>query len=330
MLPLVRTLQFHWPRTRLTWIIGRLEHSLVGDIPGIEFIIFDKDRRWRALADLRRALHGRRFDILLHMQLSLRASLASLLVKADLRLGFDRARAKDLQWLFTNARIAPRSREHVVESFFGFTDAIGIDERIWRWEIPIPEEARRFAAECLPGDRPTLVISPCSSMSYRNWSAEGYAAVADHAARRHGMRVVLTGGPSAIERGYGDAILRAASLPIVDLIGRTTLKQLLAVIERATAVVAPDSGPAHLATAVGRPVIGLYAATNPDRARPYLSAAYVVDRYPEAVRAKYGRGPDEVPWGSRVREPGTMERIGAGEVIAMLDKLMSDSKGVRQ
>jgi heptosyltransferase I len=120
VLPVVRTLQARWPETRITWIIGKLEHSLVGDIPGIEFIIFDKQRRWRAYRDLHHVLRGRRFDVLLHMQMSLRASLASLLVRADVRLGFDQARAKDLQWLFTNARISSPPRQHVVDSFFAF------------------------------------------------------------------------------------------------------------------------------------------------------------------------------------------------------------------
>jgi len=321
-LPIVRTLQAAWPNTRLTWIIGRTEYGLVYDIPGIEFITFDKSKRWRSYAGIRRALRGRRFDVLLHMQMSLRASIASLAVAADVRLGFDRERAKDLQWLFTNARIAPGGRQHVIDSFFGFTEALGIAEHVLRWDIPVPEAARAFAAQALPGDRPTLVISPCSSMAYRNWNAAGYAAVADHAAEHHGMRVVLSGGPSAIEADYARAIAAAARAPLVDLVGRTDLKQLLAVLGRADAVVAPDAGPAHLATAVGTPVVGLYAATNPDRARPYLSAEWVVDRYPEAVQAKYGKLVEELPWGTRVRDPGTMDRIEAADVIAKLDALL--------
>ena len=275
-LPVVRTIQEHWPETELTWVIGRLEHSLVGDIPGVEFIIFDKAKRWGAFRDVRRALAGRHFDVLLHMQMSLRASLASLFIKADVRLGFDRNRAKDLQWLFTNARIAPRARQHVIDSFFGFTEALGIEGHTLRWDIPIPHKARQFAAEKMgkEDDRPVLVISPCSSMDYRNWTAEGYAAVADHAIEAHGMRVILTGGPRAIEREYGEAITARMRNQPNNLIGRTGLKELLAILERAAVIIAPDSGPAHLGTAVGTPVIGLYAATNPDRARPFLSERF--------------------------------------------------------
>jgi len=320
-LPLMRTLQRHWPQTRLTWIIGRAEHALVGDIPGIEFIIFDKARRWRAFADLRRALRGRRFDVLLHMQTALRASLASLAVNADVRLGFDRARAKDLQWLFTNARIAPHPRQHVLESFFGFAEALGITERELRWDIPVPAEAEHFADETLPSG-PFIVISPCASKAYRNWNAAGYAAVGDWAAA-HGLQVVLCGGPSALEREYGERITAEMAQPPLNLIGRTTLKGLVAVLARARAVVAPDAGPAHLATAVGTPVVGLYAATNPDRARPYLSAAYVVNRYPEAVQGRYGKIPEALPWGIRVREPGTMDRIEVADVVGKLEAVIA-------
>jgi heptosyltransferase I len=326
-LPILRTLQAAWPSTRITWIIGKTEYALVSDIPGVDFIIFDKTRRWRAFVDLHRALKGRRFDVLLHMQMSLRASLASLLVRAEVRLGFDRARAGDMQWLFTNHKIAPQQNQHVIDSFFGFTEALGISERTLRWDIPIPEAARQFADQALPRE-PFLVISPCSSMAYRNWTSAGYAAVAEYAITQHGLKVVLCGGNSRLERLYGAEIAArldsaGCSGALTNLIGRTSLKQLLAVLARARALLSPDAGPAHLATAVGTPVIGLYACTNPDRARPYLSAAYTVSRYPEAVQAKYGKLPEQLPWGVRVRDAGTMERIRVEDVTGVLDRLMS-------
>jgi heptosyltransferase I len=322
-LPIVRTIQAHWPETKLTWIIGKLEHTLVGDIPGIEFIIFDKAKRWRAFRELKGELNGRHFDLLLHMQMSLRASLISTLVNAEIKLGFDRQRARDMQWLFTNRKIAPKQRQHVIDSLFGFSEALGINERVLRWDIPIPDAAHQYAEQQLGYGKSTLVISPCSSMAYRNWSVEGYAAVADYAVDNYGMQVVLTGGPSKTELGYGEAITRLMRHAPVNLIGQTDLKQLLAILQRARCVIAPDSGPAHLATAVATPVIGLYACTNPERARPYLSAEYVVNRYPEAIREKYGKLPDQLAWGVRVRDPGTMERITVEDVTKMLDRIIN-------
>ena len=305
------------------WIIGKLEYELVKDIDGIEFLIFDKRQGLAGYRQLHRQLKPLRFDALLHMQMSLRASMIAMMVNTPIKLGFDRQRAKDLQWLFTNHNIAYQPKQHVIDSFFGFSEALGIKEKIYRWDIPIPDSARQFAATQVAMDKPLLVISPCSSMAYRNWTTEGYARVADYAHHQYQMQVVLTGGPSTIEKEYGAAICNSTQIPITNLIGQTDLKQLLAILEKAKVVISPDAGPAHLATAVGTPVIGLYATTNPERARPYLSSDYVVNRYPEAVHAKYGKAIDEVPWGIRVRDAGTMERISVHDVTAMLDKLFT-------
>jgi heptosyltransferase I len=325
-LPILRTIQTAWPETQITWIIGKREHALVGDIPGVDFIIFDKSRRWAAYADLRRALRGRRFDVLLHMQMSLRASLASLLVKADIRLGFDRARAGDMQWLFTNQKIAAHKNQHVLDSFFGFTEALGIESRDLRWDVPIPETAHSWAKAHLPQTR-FLALSPCSSMAYRNWNSAGYAAVAEYAIKHHGLKVVLCGGSSALERQYGAEIharLDSAGCAdsMLNLIGETDLKQLLAVLQQASCLLSPDAGPAHLATAVDTPVIGLYACTNPERAGPYLSNEFIVNRYPEAVEAAYAKLPGQLPWGIRVKDPGAMERIRVDDVTRILDRLL--------
>ena len=325
-LPVVRTLQDAWPKTRITWVIGKLEASLVGDIPGIEFIIFDKSQGLGAQFALRRALKGRRFNLLLHMQMSLRASMASLAVKAPIRLGFDKERAHDFQWLFTNKRIWYKPRQHVMDSLFGFSEALGLEARSLRWDIPVPAEAQAFARERIPDGRPTLLISPCANPRFRNWRSwrpEYYAALAEHAATKHGMQVLVTGGPSEIERAYGERITALAKVPVADLVGRTSLKQLLALLGRATVLVSPDSGPVHMATAAGTPVIGLYATTNPDRAGPYLSQRWRVDRYPEALNKFDGQTPEVAPWGTRVRNPEAMECIRVEDVTGKLDELMA-------
>lgn len=323
-LPVVRTLQAAWPRTRITWIVGKLEAGLVGDIPDIEFITFDKSQN--PYLQTRRALKGRRFDLLLHMQMSLRASIASLAVRAPLRLGFDRERAHDFQWLFTNRRIPHRERQHVMDSLFGFAEALGLQQRALRWDIPLPAEAQAFAAERIPAGKATLVISPCANPRFRNWRSwqpEYYAAVAEHAVAKHGMQVLITGGPSAIERAYGERIAALAKAPVTDLVGKTSLKQLLALLARATVLVSPDSGPVHMATAAGTPVIGLYATTNPDRAGPYLSQRWRVNRYPDALRKFDGLTPETAPWGTRVRDPKAMDCISVADVTGKLDELMA-------
>jgi len=322
VVPVVRTLQQAWPRTQLTWIIGRTEARLMTLLDGVEFITVDKRAGLAARHEIRSRLKGRRFDALLHMQLSLRASLISRLVRARVRLGFDRARARELQWLFTNAQVTPRSREHVLDSFFGFLEAMGIRDRVLRWDLPIPPEAQDYAQRLIPDGRPTLVISPCSSHPLRNWRADRYAALADHAAERHGMQVILTGGPSALERDTGAAIERAARTSVINQIGGDTLPGLLALISRARALVTPDSGPAHMATMVGTPVIGLYAATNPQRSGPYLSRQWCIDAYGEAARRFRKCAPEALPWTEKIEEPGVMDLISVAQVIGRLDELL--------
>jgi heptosyltransferase I len=319
VVPMIRTLQAHWPQTRLTWILGKLENRLVGDIPGVECLVFDKAQGWRGLRALRSQLRGRRFDVLLHLQVALRANLISCLVRAPLRIGYDRARSKDLHGLFINRRIAARSGEHVLDAMASFLEPLGLKQTQVRWDIPIPAQAEDFAAAHLPGNEPTLLVSPCSTHTVRNWQPQRYAAVMDYAATQLGWRVALCGGPSKYERSFGDAIVEKAKKSPIDLIGKDTLKQFLALARRATLVLTPDSGPMHMANAVGVPVLGLHAASNPQRSGPYSDRRWCVDRYDAAARKFRGKPASELAWGTKLEYPGVMDLIQVDDVVERLD-----------
>ena len=320
----LRAFQSAWPQTRFTWIIGKLEAKLMTAIlPEIEFITFDKSATLKELLRLRGSLSARRFDLLLDMQLSFRASLAASQICAPIKLGFDRERARELQWWFTNARIAPATAEHVLDSFLGFARACGVDPAAPRWDIELPPDALEYARGIATAERPTLLISPCSSHTARNWSAARYAAVADYAANAHRMRVVLVGGRSAVESQMGLSIAAAARVAVVDQIGKDTLPQLLGLLSQSTVLLSPDSGPAHMATMVGLPVIGLYAATNPARAGPYFSRHWCVDKYDAAARKFLGKPAAQIPWTTKIERSGVMDLIGVSEVTAKLDALMA-------
>jgi heptosyltransferase I len=324
VVPLLRTMQDAWPKTRFSWVIGKLEAKLMGLIPDVELITVDKGAGLSAYGRLRTEMQRRGgFDLLLHLQLSIRASGAAALIPAPVKLGFDKARAREMQWLFTNRRIEPRPREHVLDSFLGFADALGVPRRPPRWDIPLPPDALAYAQVQIPDSQPTLVISACSSHELRNWMPERYAAVADYAADKHGMRVILCGGPSATERAMAEAIVKHARTPLVNQVAKDTLPQLLALLGRATALLTPDSGPAHMATMVGTPVIGLYAATNPERSGPYLSRRWCVDAYDEAARKFLGKPASELPWTTKIEKPGVMELIGVVQVATKLDQLLA-------
>jgi heptosyltransferase I len=312
VVPLLRRLQDAWPRTRFTWVIGKLEAKLMSVIPDVELITVDKAAGLSAFTRLRTEMKRRgAFDLLLHLQLSMRASATAACIPAPIKLGFDRPRARELQWLFTNRRIAERSREHVLDSFMGFAD-------------PLPPAALAYAQQLIPSSKkdaqPTLLISACSSHPARNWLAERYAAVAEHAVRNHGMRVILCGGPASIERDMAFAIERNTAVPLVNQVGKDTLPQLLALLARATVLLTPDSGPAHMATMVDTPVIGLYAATNPARSGPYLSRRWCVDAYDAAARKFLGKSAAELPWTRKIEVPGV---IDVASVCGKLDELLA-------
>jgi heptosyltransferase I len=323
VLPVVRTLQHAWPGARFTWVIGKVEATLVSGIPEIEFVAVDKRRGLGVLRDVRRRLHGRRFDLLLHMQLSMRASTVALAIPARIKLGFDLPRARELQWLVTTHRIARAQRQHVMDGLFGFAERLGVRERLLRWDIPIPEPARDYARRLIPDGRATLVISPCSNHRLRNWRAEYYERVADFATETYGMRIVLCGGRSSEEKRMGVHMLSHLHRPCSNAIGRDTLPELLATLQRATLLLAPDSGPAHMATTVGTPVLGLYAASNPARSGPYLSRALCVDRYDAAARAFLGRPASELPWTTKIEREGVMDLITPDDVIQKLESFMA-------
>jgi heptosyltransferase I len=320
-LPVIRTLQSAWPQARFTWIIGRTEAALLGGIGDIEFIVFDKGARFGGLAGVRRSLRGRQFDLVLHMQFAWRASMVATLTRAPVKLGYDRERALDLQWLFTTHRIEPGTREHVMDALFGFARRLGVHSREYRWDIPIPEGARERAARLIPELGGTLIVSPCSSHAARNWRPEFYARVADHAAEKLGLRILLCGGRSALEREAGAEITRRMRAPALNLIGRDTLMEFYATLARAAVLVTPDSGPAHMATSLGVPVVGLYAATSAARSGPYFSREWCVDRFDAAALKYLGKPASELPWRTKIERPGVMDLVQPEAVIERLAAL---------
>jgi heptosyltransferase I len=330
VVPLVHRLRAAWPDVAISWIIGKPEARLLEGLPGVEFIVIDKGGGFDSYRTLARRLRGRAFDALLLCQVALRANLLSTAIRAERRIGFDVARSKDLHGLFVRERIAARSGIHVLEAILSFAEPLGAAPLPVRWNLPVPEDAIEGAERLLPGDAPTLLLSPCSSHTVRNWLPKRYAAVADHAARAHGLRIALCGGRSKLEREVADAILAAMREPALDLVGRDTLKQFLALCRKSTAILTPDSGPMHIANAMGLPVIGLHAASNPRRSGPYSSIDWCVDRYDAAARKLRGKAAAELPWGTKLEYPGVMELIETEAVMERLDAFMAARQSGRE
>jgi len=319
VLPLVHTLRHAWPQVALTWVIGKGEHRLLEGLPGVQFIEYDKRSGLAGMREVRRQCDTR-FDVLLQLQVSARANLLSAFIPARRRIGYDRSRSKDGHGLFINERIADRPGIHVLDAIGSFAEPLGLRRDRVAWDLPVPDDAHAWARAQWPDDgRRTLLVSPCSSHVLRNWRAERHAALADHAAAR-GWRIVLCGGRSALERETGDAILAAMQRPALDLIGKDTLKQLPALLARGDLLVTPDSGPMHIANAMGTKVLGLHAASNPNRSGPYSDRRWCVDRYDDAARRFRGKPASELRWGSKIEAEGVMDLVSVEDAVQAFER----------
>jgi len=324
VLPLLHALRSAWPDVAISWVIGKGERRLLDGLTGVRFIEYDKTTGIKGMREVRRQC-GERFDALLQLQVSARANLLSAFIPALRRIGYDHARAKDGHGLFINERIPDRPGIHVLDAIGSFCEPLGLARKEVVWGLPVPDDAHAWARAQWPeGVQRTLLISPCSSHVLRNWRAERFAALADHATAQ-GWRIVLCGGRTTLERETGDAILSAMRNPAIDLIGKDTLKQLPALLARADLVVTPDSGPMHIANAMGTKVLGLHAATNPHRSGPYSDRRYCVDRYDDAARAYRGKPASDLKWGSKIEAQGVMDLVTVDDAVAAFERYRSDN-----
>ena len=327
VVPLVRTLQAARPDTPIHWIIDKAGHKLLDGLPGVTFHAYDKKSGMAGVKELRRQLPPGRFEALLQMQVAFRANLLSAFIPAERRIGYDRSRSKDLHGLFINERIPDRPGIHVLDAIGSFCEPLGLRQTDVSWDLATPQSAFDWAAAQWQDDgRPVLMISPCSSHVRRNWYADRYAAVANHAVQR-GWQVVLCGGRSELERSMADAIQAQLHTPVLDLVGKDTLKQLPALLARANLVMTPDSGPMHIANAMGAKVLGLHAASNPHRSGPYSDRRYCVDRYDDAARKYLGKQADDLKWGTKIEFDDVMELITVEDGIAAFERYVADHLG---
>ncbi|KHT43132.1 glycosyltransferase family 9 protein [Vibrio sinaloensis] len=316
----IQAVQRQWPQTKITWIVGKVEAQLLDGLENIELIVFDKKAGLKGMQSVWSQLNQRKFDALVHMQLALRASLLTLGIKATYKVGFSFKRAKEAQWLFTNKKITDTTSQHVLDSFYSFIEYLGVPRSEPTWHLPISEQDIGFATQHLAG-KPTVAISPAASKDERNWLTERYAELADWLDAQ-GYQVVLCGSPAEREIRLGQSIEALCSSAPLNLIGQTSLKQLAAVLKQSHAVVAPDSGPAHIATTQGTPVVGLYGHSNPKRTGPYHSIQSVVSVYETFVEQQQGKPAEQLPWSTRVKGEHIMASISLEMVTAKLEPLL--------
>jgi len=322
---MVNAIQRHRPDIEITWIIGKIEHALLGDMPNINFVVYDKKSGKAGLTKLEKTLGDSQFDMLFVMQVALRANILSRSIKAKTRVGFDWERSKELHWLFTNHRIKKRKHAHVLEGFMGFAETLGVNtDEAPKWNIPVSDTDKRWVTEQLSTlQKPFVVVSPAASKAERNWLSQRYASIIDYLHSKE-LQVVLGGGPGPLDKQTSEEITQHTDNVALNLVGKTSLKQMLEVLSRAEFVIAPDTGPAHMATTQNTPVIGLYAHSNPLRTGPYLSLKYCVSVYEKCIEQQKGKPWQDLPWGIRAKGSDLMQHIDEDDVKHKIDRLLSE------
>lgn len=311
------------PDIKITWVVGKIEYQLLKFIPDVEFVVYDKKAGKQARKEVKKAVENTNFDALFIMQLALRANWLSTVIKAKRRIGFDYDRSKEGHSIFTNESVAPHANAHVLEGFMDFAETLGIPPLTTpSWNFQIPQDDLDWVAAELPDNY--AVISPAASKEERNWLPERYAQTADYLTAQ-GVPVVLCGGPGDLDMRTSSAILKHTQNIAFNLVGTTSLIRLLAVLKQAKLVIAPDTGPAHMATTQGTPVIGLYAHSNPLRTGPYNSLSTTASVYEACVQKQFGKPWQELPWGKRAKGESLMNDISVQEVQKYIQKILKIS-----
>lgn len=319
-LPMLQLLRKNYPEARITLFVDFVFFSLLEGMEGLRIVPIHKPRSIKDYFKLKKVFSNFYFDILICSHASLRVNLLYPLIDAKRKIGFDAQRGRDFQCLFVNEQI-PFNQEHSLEGLLSFARYLNGDFKSKvkiEYGLAISEENILWAQE-LVGQQKFVAMHPKASSSERTWSEDRYAKIICDLQQR-GIQVALTGTNE--DEYFIKKIMSLCPQSPVNLAGRTNLKQLASVFKGALLVIAPDSGPIHLACAVGALTLGLYAAVPTGFTGPYGQGPHCVDVYPLAVKKYLHQEADQTPWAKRVRGEGLMDLISIEMVKEKLDALL--------
>jgi heptosyltransferase I len=309
-LPLVNSIRAAAPDVHLTWVVQPVPLQLLAPHPAVdEFLVFHRELGWRAYPQFRRASRGRRFDLVLDPHVYFKAGLVTGMLRAPRKIGFDRRRAPDGNWLFSTERLSPLPRAHAQDEMLEFVDHLGIP-RVMEWNLgPFPDEVERYRGLLPSDDRPTAALVLASSRAEKDWPAERYVALANRLRHDLGMRLVLVGAPSQRETAVAEVLRATMDEPPLDL-RAWDLRRLVYLLGRVDVLVTPDTGPMHIGVALGTPTVAMMGYTNPARVGPYRFRDLMIDAY--------GDPGDDYPPAQGYR-PGRMQRISPVQVMEKVE-----------
>ncbi len=314
VLPVINAIKRRKRDAHITWMLQPGPATLVRGHPAVdEIVIFDRSRGRKAFTDVKRELATRPFDLVLNLQVYFKAGLVTSFTRAPIKLGFDKARARDLNWLFTTHRIPPHPvGQHVQDQYFEFLEALGIPHEPVEWRLGPTDAEREWQREFFaPIERPVAAIVVATSKPEKDWLPERWAQVIDVLHTDYGMQAVLVGGRSPREVAAEETIMSLARHRPISALG-SGLRRLVSILDGSSLVLAPDTGPLHIAVALQRPVISLIGYTNPRRTGPYRW-------YHDLIVDAYGDAGEDYPI-SMENRPGRMPLISVDDVLAKVDR----------
>ncbi|MDQ8176502.1 MAG: glycosyltransferase family 9 protein [Gemmatimonadota bacterium] len=315
VLPVLTALKRHHPAMHVTWVLQPGPAELVRGHPMVdEIVLFERRAGLRGFLDLRRTLADRRFDLVINLQVYLKAGIITGMTDAPVKLGFDRARARDGNWLFTTHRIPPHPMQHVQDQYLEFCDWLEVPHHPVRWGLGPWDAAERDAQRAFLArfDRPIAPIVVATSKPEKDWIPERWAAVCDALWHDFGLQPVLVGARSPREVHAERVILDQSRAPVHSALGQGGLRGLVGILEGAALVLSPDTGPLHITVALDRPVVSLIAYSNPKRVGPYR-------KFGDLMIDAYGDPGEDYPI-SMENRPGRMPRITVRDVLDRVER----------
>lgn len=318
MIPIINTIKNQNHSIDITWIINKTEYELVKNIKNVRFVVIDKRKTYKSIKQLYK-LRSITFDVLLHMQVSLRSNIFSMMIKSNRKIGYNKYLSKNLHSFLNYEEIDCRADTHVLDTFFCFLKKISINDEKLDWSLNIADNdlQRKFV------DLNYAVINPFTSsrrFNYREWDLENYKDISKYLYNKYQIRTIVVGGSSKYEI---DKSKTFNGINYIDnFVAETNLEELYIMLQNCNLYIGPDSGTLHIASMLKRPVVGLYATSNPKRTGPYKNMEYTINKYPEALRVFENKSEDDIKWGFRVRNKNAMSLIKIGDVKNMIDKIM--------
>lgn len=308
VLPVLTALKRQHPAMHVTWVLQPGPATLVRGHPLVDdIILFDRSAGFNGFLDIRRELSTRRFDLVINLQVYIKAGIITSFVDAPVKLGFDRAQARDFNWLFTTHRIPPHAMQHVQDQYFEFTDWLGVPKEPVEWGLGPRDDERAWQREFYaPIERPVVPIVVATSKAEKDWLPERWAQVCDVLYADFGLQPVLVGGRSSREETAEQVIRARATHKPISALG-SGLRKLVSIFDGAALVLSPDTGPLHISVALNRPVVSLIGYSNPKRVGPY-------GKFRDLMIDAYGDPEEDYPI-SMENRTGRLPRITVQQVL---------------